>query len=218
MTVTLKEGRTGGATTEGGIALVIVLLAMTLLSSLGAGLLLLSDTERLLATNDRVGRELLYATEAAAERAIQDLWTSPHWTDVLTGAVTSSFAAGSLTPTLASRRVIDLTAMTAAVQAASDAVAPWMLDNPVWRLFAYGPVSSLIVAGGIPSAAYLVVWVADDPSEADGDPLVDTNGVVTLLARALGDRNAVRSLEVTVMKVNNAGSAGVRILSWRDIQ
>ena len=33
--------------------------------------------------------------------------------------------------------------------------------------------------GTIQSDAYVVVWMADDPSESDGNPQADTNGVIT---------------------------------------
>ena len=36
------------------------------------------------------------------------------------------------------------------------------------------------------SPAYLVAWIADDPGETDNDPFVDSNGRITLLARAFG--------------------------------
>ena len=57
---------------------------------------------------------------------------------------------------------------------ASDLIAdtsqrPWGANNPVWRLFAYGPISILLPAPDVNSAYYIVVMVADDPSENDND-------------------------------------------------
>ena len=43
---------------------------------------------------------------------------------------------------------------------------------------------------------------ADDPSETDNDPTADTNGVLTLLAQAVGGTGSMRRVEVTVAKTD----------------
>jgi hypothetical protein len=58
--------------------------------------------------------------------------------------------------------------------------------------------------GTIQSDAYVVVWMADDPSENDGDPLADSNGVITVLAQAMGSSGTIRSVEVTVAKTDTS--------------
>jgi hypothetical protein len=50
---------------------------------------------------------------------------------------------------------------------------------------------------------YVGVWVADDPSEQDGDPYADTNGVVTLHAEAFGPLGSHKVVEVTVARTSS---------------
>jgi hypothetical protein len=191
--------RAGG---DAGSAIVIALIATVLLTSLGMGLVLLSNTESAIASNYRAGSETLYAADAGVERVVQDLLLVPRWNDILSGAVKSGFVDTTLTPTLASNQQISLTALTSDIQAQSDATSPWVLNNPVWRLFAYGPMSAMLGTNTVQSDSYLVVWISDDPSEVDDDPSADTNGVVTLLAQAIGPYGAIRTVEVTVAKTD----------------
>ena len=53
----------------------------------------------------------------------------------------------------------------------------WGENNPRWQLFAYGPVNDMIPTGTLNSPLYVIVWVADDPSENDNDPTKDGNVV-----------------------------------------
>lgn len=186
-----------------GSALVIALVATVLLSSLGIGVLLLSNTEGSIASNYRAGSETLYAADAAVERVVQDLLLVPRWDDILTGAVQSGFVDASLTPTLPSNVPIDLVAMTTELQTQSDATSPWGPNNPVWRLFAYGPMSDLLNNNAVQSGAYVAVWAADDPAEVDNNPSADTNGVMTLIAQAIGISGTIRAVEVTVAKTDS---------------
>ncbi|HYN08117.1 MAG TPA: hypothetical protein VES67_12055 [Vicinamibacterales bacterium] len=210
--VTLVPGRG-----ESGSALILVLIAAGVLSALGVGLVMLGSTDAMIATNFRTSGEAFYAADAAAERAIQDLGVVANWSAVLSGTVPATFVDQTLTPTLASNQALDLTALTADLQRESDASASWGLNNPRWRLFAYGPLSQLTGTGGIQSSAYIVSWIADDPAETDGDPMTDGNGTIVLRARALGLFGSTRGLEVTLARTG-PGRAGVRILSWRQAQ
>ena len=80
-----------------GSAIVIALVATVMLTTLGLGVLLLSNTEGSIAANYRAGNETLYAADAAVERVVQDLLLVPRWNDILTGSVQSSFV-DSTTP------------------------------------------------------------------------------------------------------------------------
>jgi hypothetical protein len=132
--------------------------------------------------------------------------------------VTSALSDGTMTPTLPSNRVASLAALTSELQAESDAAAAWGPNNPRWRLVAHAPISQL-VAGGAAASTYVAVWLADDPSETDGDPWLDANGAVMLRARALGRGAASRSVELIVARHATGGAAtGVRILSWRVVR
>ena len=185
-----------------GSALIIALIATVLLTSLGLGLVVMSNTETAIAGNFRAGNETMYAADAAVERVVQDMLLVPRWNDVLSGAVQSSFVDTTLTPTAPYGGSLDLTAMTAEVQSSSDATAPWGLNNPQWNLFAYGPLSNMLGAGSLQSLSYIVVWVSDDPSETDDNPANDANGVITVLAQALGPGGTQRAIEVTLARTD----------------
>jgi hypothetical protein len=187
-----------------GSALVIALIATVLLSALGVGLVMLSNTEGGIASNYRRGSEMLYAADAAVERVVQDLLLVPRWNDILGGTVQSGFVDGSTNPTTPSGQVLNLAAMTTELQAQADATNPWGANNPRWRLFAYGPLAEMAGTGTIQSDAYVVVWMADDPSETDNDPFSDTNGVLTVLAQAIGSGGTLRTVEVTVAKTDTS--------------
>jgi hypothetical protein len=191
-------------TNDRGSALVIALLATVLLTTLGVGLVMLSNTEGAIASNYRAGSEMLYGADAAVERVVQDLLLVPRWNDILSGSLKSGFVDASLTPTAPFGGQLDLTALTADIQAQSDATAPWGANNPLWRLFAYGPLSSMGGLGSIQSSSYVAVWIADDPSEIDNNNQADVNGVVTVLAQAFGPNGTIRAVEVTVTKTDSS--------------
>lgn len=201
-------------TDERGSALLIALVAAVMLSALGLGLVTLTNLERAIAANYQGANEMLYAADAGVERAVMDIRLVPTWTDLLNGTARSGFVDGTTTPTGPGNTAINLMTMTAKLQAQSDSAASWGPNNPQWRLYAYGPLSRMS-AGSIKNLAYLIVWIADDPSETDNDSAADTNGVITLVAQAVGVRAGSRMIEVTLAKT---GALGVRILSWRELR
>jgi len=195
--------RSGSTGDDRGSALIIVLLASVLLTSLGIGLVMLSNTEGTIAANFRAGNETLYTADAAVERVVQDLLMIPRWNDVLTGTVKSAFVDDSLTPTTPYGERLNLTALTSDLQTETTATDPWGANNPQWRLFAYGPMSEMLGSVPLDSQTYIAVWVADDPAEIDNDPGADVNGVVTVLAQAFGPHGTHRSVEVTLAKTDS---------------
>jgi len=203
--------------TDRGSALLLVLIAAALLSALGAGLVMMGSTEATIAANYRTAAETRYAVEAAAERAVEDLVKIAPWSAALSGAIPSTFVDGSVTPVLPSNQRIDLVAITADVQRQSDAAGSWGANSPRFRLFAYGPFSSITGSGSVQSSAYLATWIADDPAETDGDPLADVNGRITLLAKAFGLFGSVRSLAVTLSR-SGPGPGVVHVLSWQEVE
>ena len=218
-----------------GSALIIALFTAVVLSGLGLGLLMLTDTESAIAANYRAGNQTLYAADAAVERALADILTAPNWNDILNGATRSGFVDTTLRPTLPSNLALDLIALTAAMQATSDATAMFGPSTTQLRLFAYGKLSAMASANLISSDEYVVVWISDDPADGDGDPAADANGVITVLSHAIGPYGSSRTVEVTLAKTNSttgdggtspadpadsangAGQVTVRILSWREI-
>ncbi|MBI3262489.1 MAG: hypothetical protein HYZ58_04985 [Acidobacteria bacterium] len=208
---------------ERGVALVIALMAMLLLSALGLTLVMATSTETMIAANYRGGTEGLYAADAAVERAMQDLLTIQDWNRVLTGATASAFIDGApggvralpngsqldLTQVMNMARCGKLSTCTTAEMDAITLERPWGPNNPRWQLYAYGPVSELLPTDTIDSSFYVVVLAADDPSETDDNPLADGvgagnpgAGVLTLRAEAFGPNGAHKVVEVTVARTD----------------
>jgi hypothetical protein len=189
---------------ERGVALIIALIATLLLTALGMALILVTNTETKITANFRNSQEALYAADGGTERVVQDLLLVPRWNDLLTGTMTSSFHDTTMTPTLpGGGTVINLANATAQLQANTNTLNLWGANNPQWRLYAWGPVTSLLPSATIDSWMYLAVWVADDPSETDGDPLTDVNGVLTLHSEAWGPGGAHKIVEVTVARTTS---------------
>ena len=213
-------GRTG----ERGAALVVSLMATMLLSALGLALILTTTTETKITGNYTYAQEAMYAADAAIERTVQDVLTVPDWNNMLSGAQRSAFVDGSPSGsrTLPNGTVIDLgeatnmincaklTSCSATEMNASTEDRPWGANNPRYQLFAYGPSNNFIETGTTNSPFYVIVWVADDPSENDDDPTKDGNadtnkgtGVITLRAEAWGGRGAHKVIEVTLMRTDS---------------
>ncbi len=205
---------------ERGAALILVLLLLVLMSALGLGLSLLVSTETLVAANSRESQQAYYLAEAALARAASDLGRMADWTPALSGDQRSSFADGEPggQRTLPSGERLDLSAeanlascgkpaCTEADLASVTAERPWGANNPRFRPFAYGSASDLLAGAGGNMPYYVLVLIADDRSETDGDPLRDATapdaagrGVVLLRAKAFGPRGTRRALEVTLAR------------------
>jgi hypothetical protein len=115
---------------------------------------------------------------------------------------------------------------TACSGAEMDAVTddrPWGVNNPRWQLYAYGELRTVVPDPTMDSPFYVVVFVGDDPSENDNDPLDDGGGennpgagVLVLRAQAFGPRSAHKTIELTIARA--AAGGPVRMVSWRDIR
>ena len=77
--------------------------------------------------------------------------------------------------------------------------------------------------GTVESAVYVVVWVADDPLETDGQPLIDGDttvgpnpgaGLLQVLVHAYGVGGTRRVIEATLRR----GDSRSRVLSWRELR
>jgi PilX N-terminal len=200
---------------EDGTALVVALMSMMLLTALGAAVVMVSNTETMIASNHRNSQEALYAADAAIERVVQDLLMIPRWNDVLAGSAQSSFIDGAMTTakTLPTGGQMTLccgtSTATAQLQTDSDGLNLWGANNPQWRLFAWGPLSDILSDRQIDTTMYVAVWVADDPADSvdgatpDGNPLADSNGVLTLHAEARGPSGTRKVVEVTVARTSS---------------
>jgi hypothetical protein len=102
-----------------------------------------------------------------------------------------------------------LSSATAQLQRDTDELNLWGANNPRWQLFAWGPLSDILANSQIDSNIYVVVWAADDPADSvdgvtpDGNPLADSNGVLTLHAEALGAGGTRKVVEVTVARTSS---------------
>src|SRR5436190_11531842 len=114
-TSTSRPGRAmPAARSERGIALVVALMAMMLLTALGMALMLTTTTETMIAANYRDGIEGMYAADAGIERTMQDLLTVPDWNNVIKtddgvkSHLMSGFTADSMAPVMGDGRTLDL--------------------------------------------------------------------------------------------------------------
>jgi hypothetical protein len=217
------------------MAVVIALMSMLLLSALGAALVLTTSAETTIAANFGEAQAGLHAADAAVELAVADLATAADWTPILDGSVWSGLAhtlpepgrtAADGSPLDLDRRVNTLNCRNGDGCDAGDLTAltgerPWGPNNPVWRLYAYGPLSTLLADPGIDSAQYVAVLVADDPSENDGDPLRDGvdegnpgRGRILVRGEAFGPRGAHQIVAITLARSGSDSAPGVRVLSW----
>lgn len=209
---------------EHGIAMIIAMMAMLLMSALGIALVLTTSSETMIAGNFANGSEALYAADAAVERSMEDILTVPDWNKLLDGSTQSAFVDGapSGSRSLPDGSAIDLTQainmancqkVTDCSSADMDAVTgerPWATNNPRWKLYAYANLKDLLPATNtINSPYYVMVMVADDPSENDGDPTKDgavaTNpgsGVIAMRAEAFGPRGAHKVIELTLSRTD----------------
>ena len=191
---------------ERGAALIVALLIGILLAGLGAMLITVSNTETLITAAHRHAQEAWYAAEAALERALRDLDVIPDWSLVLAPSpanLQATFVDGQSYPTAPDGRTLDVQALTLRRQADSDPQAgPGIFgaDSPQWRLFGHASLVSLLPAGAPGQPAYLLVWVADDGLDGDGDPSRDANGRVLVFAEAYGTAGARRAVEAVVAR------------------
>jgi hypothetical protein len=157
------------------------------------------------------------------------------WRDVpgtAVGAATPDFHDGAAAPRLPDGTVLDLARLTAERQAESNAGYGASADRPVWRLFAHAPLSRLVPADALPLAAYVVLWIADDVEDRDGDPSRDSNDVLMVRSEAFGLQGARRRIEATLereihLEDVETGETGspvpgrvrrneVRMMCWRE--
>jgi hypothetical protein len=227
---------------ERGLALFMVLVVTAFLSALTLGTVLAVFMDRLASGNTKGSVGMLYAADAGIEIAARDLAEIVDWNPVLAGTQQGTFVDG--TPggvrTFAGRD-LDLTALTNALNCgrasnctasqmnANSAERPWGTNNPRWRLFAYGPFGNLPQFVR-PVPCYLLVWIADDSREQDGNPAADAvneddpgHGIVRVHAETFGRGGARRTIEAELVRtcIGQQGSAcpvGIRVQSWLELR
>jgi hypothetical protein len=222
-----------------GIALIMVVLVTAFLSALGIGLTMAVFMDRLANRNRAGSIAMLYAADAGVALAARDLARLADWSPVLSGVQQSDFAdgfAGGVRP-VPGGGAVDLTAATNLLNCgrtgdctslqmnANTRDRPWGVNNPRWRLFAYGPMRQ--VAGlARPAPCYLAVWIADDTRERDGDPSLDADpdedghGIVRVHAEAYGVEGSRRVIEAELARICAEGEClpGLRVQSWQELR
>jgi hypothetical protein len=202
------------------MALIMMVMGTVLLSALGASLVMVTSSEVMTANNFRRAQESLYAADAVLERAIGEIRSASNWDSLVDGSLQSSFIDGlpAGARTLSDGSTIDLgrwlnllncrkpTPCGAADLAAVLSERPWGSNNPVWRLYAYGPLRTLLGSNAVESPYYGLVVVADNPAHAPG--------VVWLHSEAIGTGGTRQVVEMTLTRQD--GSRG-SVLSWRAV-
>ena len=194
-----------------GAALIMALLVVVSLSGIGLGMAAASSSERQISANARAAAVVGLAASAVVEGVMGEVAAASDWTPLVSGAQQSVFNDGSRQVMTASRTPLNLDVITAELQA--DAAATYSLgaNTPVWRLFGWGPLTTLAGLPAGDSGAYVAVWVADDPSDNDSDAAADANGVMMMHGEAFGYGASRASADVVVKRT----AAGPRVLSWR---
>lgn len=168
-----------------GVALVLALMAVALISALGLSLSVLTSVEMRIASNFSEAQEARSAADSALEIAVQELWRIADWGTVAGGGVRSAFVDGRPDGT---RQLSDGSSLNLAELTGN-------LGETGWQLFAYGPLSSI---AALPSSIYIVAWARSDPSGREG--------IMELRADAFGPAGTRRSVQATVSRT--------AVLSW----
>jgi Tfp pilus assembly protein PilX len=214
---------------ERGTALVCALMVTALLATLGAALVFVVTAESLVGANHRASQEGLYAADAGLERAIGELRRLSTWQPVPapgSGSSSGDFNDGALAPQLSDGTILDLARLTTERQTESNLFYPDTPDRPVWRLFAHASLNRMIAGDAGTAPLYVVVWVADDPDDLDGDPGRDSNDILIVRSYVFGVRGARRAVEATILResaLDGAASGGVTrsdvsVIAWREVR
>ena len=211
-----------------GTVLVSALMVTALLGTLGAALAFVVTTESVIAANHRAAQQGLYAADAGVERAIGELRRLTTWRTVPGSAESSAsdFNDGAIAPRAADGTALDLARLTSRRQADSNTFYPDAPDRPLWHLFAHASLDRMISGGGSARSPYVVVWIADDPDDLDGDPSLDSNDIVIVRSEAFGIRGGRRAVEATILRESalDGAAAGapsrsdVSVIAWREVR
>jgi hypothetical protein len=218
-----------GGGNERGTALLCALMVTALLTTLGASLVMVVITETLVGAHHRASHEALYGAEAGIERAIGELRQMAAWQAVPAAGTATALPElndGTLTPALPDGRRLDLVRLTADRQAESDRFYPDTPDRPAWRLFGHTSLDRLIAGDAGTAPPYIIVWIADDPGDLDGDPARDSNDILLVRCEASGARATHRAIEAAIRRQSTLDAAGaggamrsdVNVIAWREVR
>jgi hypothetical protein len=210
---------------EDGAAILIAMMAVLLMTAIGTALVVSTSSETIIAANFRDGIEARYAASAMIERGMDELREVGDWSLVTGGLLQSSWIDGPATGarTLADGSAIDLTQVVNVANCRTSTSCsladlaevtpdrPWGVNNPQWKLYAYGRLRDMLAPATIASAYYVVLLVANGPSPS----------LLAVRAEAFGSRGAHAAVELTEGRIAVSGGAtaeAVRVLSWREVR
>lgn len=162
------------------MALIMALLVTLVCGSIASAMALGAGLERRTASSYAAAAALKHVATGSMAVVAAEL-EGRNWTAVLGGAG-SAWWQGSVGPG------VDVAGLSAELARQTLAASAHGADTPSWALFVAAPWRD-IDAGGPPGD--VLVWIADDWAERDGDPGADTNGHV--LVRAVAVRGAVNA-------------------------
>ena len=227
---------------ERGVALIVAMVVLALVAAIGLGLVLTTSLEPLTAANYESSWAAFFAAEAGIAVAGHELAAIADWNAVLTGQVGSAVLErpGPVLelPDGSSASLSELTNLASCGHAEPCASAeltaftverPWGSNNPRWQVFGHGRLDRLLPGAGGAVPVEVVVWVADDPGDTDGDPLRDSETapggewtpgacVVAVRAEAFAARSGHRAIIATFSRGSPGCGTGIRLVSWHELK
>ena len=201
-----------GRRRERGIALLITLMSTLALVAIVAALAPGISTEAAIVANHRRAVRTLYAAEAAAMFVAHELQQMANWDPVLDGGLRSRLwvTRGGST---------DLETMTRSLRR-SGSGADRAGAGLTWRLWARGPLGTVIPNDPSRGAVQVAVWLARDPAVSLAPPGTD---VVALHAAAFGLTGAHRAIQIRLVRLPPVGlsappASRTRLSGWRVVR
>jgi hypothetical protein len=206
---------------QAGSALVITLMLTTLIAFIGGALVFVLDVETAISANHRLAQDARDAAESGVECVVAELGRLAAWTDVPGGTLVATLDCLDASAPLQwpGAAPLDVPLLTGALQAASErrygqqAANP---DTPLWSMAARGPLR----LGPPGLKPYVIVWLADDVDDGDGQPLQESNDALLVRATAFGLKGSRASVEALVGRTDGTGTqpSDVRLVSWREVR
>ena len=177
-----------------GLAILVAVFTMVIVSALGAAVVLTTTTESLIGAGFRAAQQSVYSAEAAGEWMVGELGApAADWPMIAGGATRSAFVDG---PPSGIRTLSDATAVDLGSVAAAHAG---------WHIYAYGRLDDLLPVLARGTGFYVVILTSPDGSAPDR---------VRIRALAYGPRGAHAGVDLKALR----RPGGVRVDSWLEVR